>query len=249
MSDTWTESLFAYRYPFDLRRFEDAEQYRGWFNFTSRTGDRTSTMEFEDRFRSYAAQELEPWLEVVYWKLFSQPPTRGEKTTSQVASHLQRENISPQALWHSCTRYVKNPTRQNFEAFRKLLGFRSPVIAVAFTFPAFMSPDQYPMIDTRIAKWVGHSMISQNSADPAGPQLVRPPYLDTNRTVLTMSDFEFAEKWIQWCRHAAKKLSSYTSLEWRARDVEMAVFHAWGGPHDRHPKIRLPPLKSAGKRG
>ena len=246
MPGTWTQSLFAYRYPFDLRRFEDATKYPGWFTSTSRTGDRTGTIEFETRFRKYAGEAIEPWLEVVYWKTYSQPPTRGEKYTRRVASYLQAENISPQTLWRSCTRYVMNPTRQNFEGFRRHLGFTSRAIAVAHTFPAFMSPEQVPMVDTRIAKWVGHSMDLHNAADPSGPQLGRPRYLDTTQTVLTLSDFEFVETWIQWCRRTAHKLSTRTSLEWRARDVEMAVFHAWGGRHDQHPQIDLPPLKQVG---
>ncbi|GAJ05736.1 unnamed protein product, partial [marine sediment metagenome] len=43
-----------------------------------------------------------------------------------------------------------------------------------------------------------------------------------------MVDFDFYLHWVYWARHTAKKLSQQTEMKWRARDVEMAVFTAWG---------------------
>ena len=244
MPNTWTDSLRAYRYPVDLREFEDAKEYPGWFNFNSPVGDRERTMEFEAHFRKHANEAIEPWLEVVYWKMYSQPATRGNTAARRMAAHFRENVVTPQALWNACIRYIEHPTRLHFESIRTLLGLASGSIAVAATFPAFIRPDLYPMVDTRVAKWVGHCMAIHNAADASGPQLIRPHFVDSKRKVLAMDDFPFVEKWVIWCRHTARKLSARTSIEWRARDVEMAVFNAWGGRHDRHPKFDLKPLRA-----
>jgi hypothetical protein len=117
---------------------------------------------------------------------------------------------------------------------RKRLGIGSRAIAVAATFPAFKHPDKHPMVDTRIANWVGACMGEHNAADPAGPQLTRFPFLDNQSTVLTMSDFDSMQDWRKWCVHTANKLTGPTQMQWRARDVEMAVFQAWGGRNGPH---------------
>ncbi len=206
-------------------------------------GDRANTVEFQAHFRKHASEAIEPWLEVVFWKLFSQPGRRN-RITQRVASHFKANGTSPKELLHACSRYVENPSRDNFESFRKLFGFKTPVIAVAATFPAFLEPDSFPMVDTRIAKWVGSCLSLHNAKDSTGPQLIRPPFLDSTRTVLTMDDFEFVESWIRWCKYTAQKLTKCTSFVWRARDVEMAVFTAWGGRKDPHPKFHLNPLQN-----
>jgi hypothetical protein len=96
------------------------------------------------------------------------------------------------------------------------------------------------MVDTRIAKWVSVEMDKHNQTDPLGPQLIRPKL--RKKGVLKMNDFEFMTSWIQWCRRTAEKLASTDDgLHWRARDVEMAVFRAWGDKKS-HPAINLPPL-------
>lgn len=242
MPHTWTETLLTYRYPVDLREFDDAKKYPGWFTFNSPVGDHQSTMEFEAHFREHAAEAIEPWLEVVYWKMYSQPATRGNKLVRRIAIHFEDNAITPQSLWAACRRYVADPTRQHFNSIRRLLGLKSGAIAVAATFPAFLKPDLFPMVDTRVAKWVGHCMLLHNAEDPSGPRLIRPPFVDSRRTVLTMTDFPFVGHWILWCRHTARKLTVYTSSEWRPRDIEMTIFTAWGGRHDQHPKFDLTPL-------
>jgi hypothetical protein len=66
----------------------------------------------------------------------------------------------------------------------------------------------------------------QNAADIVGPQLVARKSDDYG---LLMADFIFMQRWIDWCRHTAMKLNAFTKeQEWRARDVEMAVFQAKG---------------------
>ncbi len=108
------------------------------------------------------------------------------------------------------------------------LGFSSRAIATALTFPAFIAPNKFPMVDTRVAKWVGENLNVQHMADPSAPILVRPSYLDSSATVLTLSDYCFVESWTAWCCYKADRLSEVTGYPWRPRDVEMAVFTAYG---------------------
>jgi len=240
MPSSWTQSLETYRYPVDLRRYEDACSYPDWFKFDLSTGDRDNTAEFEKHFKVHASDKIEPWLEVVYWKLYSQPARR-DKVTQRIGGHLRENGITPQSLLETCNGYIKEPTRQRFHAILECLGL-GPVIAVAATFPAFVQPTLFPMVDTRVAKWVSHCLQEHNAADPCGPQLTRPRYPANGKQVLTMSDFPFVQSWTRWCRYVAQKLTARTPFEWRARDVEMAVFNAWGDKRDNHPKLRLTPL-------
>jgi hypothetical protein len=244
MPNSWKEALFGYRYPFDLSKYVDSGNYPGWFTFSSDSGERAGTMEFEAHFRSHAPEFIEPWLEVVFWKIYSQPTGRGDKLTRRAAKFLAHNSISATSLWEACNCYIEKPTKINFNEFRRLLGLSSQAIAVAATFASFARPDLFPMIDTRIAKWVGKCFHLHNAADPFGPQLIRPLFDPDKQSVITMEDFPFLASWICWCRYTAKKLSDRTSLVWRARDVEMAVFHAWGGRHDPHPRLTLKPIVS-----
>lgn len=242
MPGSWTAALCAYRYPVNLSEYRHAQNHPGWFWENLAIGDRTETIAFEDRFRARASDHVEAWLEVVYWKLYSQPHRR-DVVTRNVHQHWTKEHVTAIDLLDAVNNYVEHPTREHFEAFRGLFGFRSSSIAIAATFPAFVSPLTYPMVDTRVAKWVGASIAAHNAVDHVGPQLIRPPYLNGTATVLTMNDFGAMQRWREWCVHTASKLSNLTATSWRARDVEMAAFFAWGGRHThRHPEHRLNPL-------
>ena len=248
MPNSWKEALFGYRYPFDLSEFVDSRNHPGWFTFRSDSGDRAGTMEFEAHFRSHAAEFMEPWLEVIFWKIYSQPRGRADRYTRRAAKFLSENSISAKSLWEACNYYIEEPTKTNFNALRQLLGLSSQSIALAATFPSFARPDLFPMIDTRIAKWVGKFMSLHNAVDLFGPQLIRPKYVDSKQTVLGMNDFEFMQAWVRWCRHQAQKLTAHTPPVWRARDVEMAVFHTWGG-RGTHPRSTLNPLGSLPSNG
>ncbi len=238
MPNEWKRSLDGYRYCVTMQNYENADQYPGFFEFPIPTGDRSNTVSFETHFRELAATNIEVWIEVIFWKMYSQANRRNNKT-NQVAEHFQKQNVSPHALLEACNYYIEKDTKTNLDSIRQLLGFSSRAIAIAATFPAFLRPDLFPMVDTRIAKWVGHNMQAHNNANSKAPQLVRPRYLDTTATVLTLTDFQFVYSWNRWCRHKANQLNECTSIDWRPRDVEMAVFNAWGDRGEQHPIIQL----------
>jgi hypothetical protein len=238
MPNAWIRALEEYRYSVSLEHYANANQYPKYFHFSIPINDRDSTILFEKHFRDRSAVCIEAWLEVVFWKMYSQAKWRNN-LTNQVANHLQESETNPSSLLDACEAYIQNDTRDNLNLIRTALGFESQSVAVAATFPAFLRPDLYPMVDTRIAKWIGENMDLHNVSNPNAPQLVRPRYLDTQATVLTLRDFDFVHSWTRWCRYKAIQLTELTSFNWRPRDVEMAVFRAWGNRNEQHPFIQL----------
>ena len=70
MPQTWQKARDSYKYPVRLADFdfEGHRTDRHWFEYDTGNGDRSRTMEFEDRFRKLAPHYLEAWYEVVYWE-------------------------------------------------------------------------------------------------------------------------------------------------------------------------------------
>ena len=98
MPSTWEKALSAYRYPVILGIYENAHYHPGWFTYDLSNGDHAETTGFESHFRKNAAQAIEPWLEVVFWKLFSQPARRNS-ATKRIEEHLQRSRFDGMSLW------------------------------------------------------------------------------------------------------------------------------------------------------
>ena len=59
--------------------------------------------------------------------------------------------ITAERLRERCLRYIDEPGLESFQAFRDTL-FKTDVIATAMTFPAFLRPDIFPMVDIQIAR-------------------------------------------------------------------------------------------------
>ena len=211
MPQSWKDALDKYRYSVDLSKFAATPHRPGWFELNLDPGDRCQTMDFETRFRKRAPSDLEAWAEVVYWKLYFRRGIARKRVTELLCS-----GVSPRALWSSCNDYIQKRDRKTFSVFRKQL-FRTPVVATAATFPAFICPDAFPMVDTQIAAW-----LREHGCDHAYPGDVQ-GVPDGN---IEERHWSFVESWVRWCRSIAYKLSQRTEFAWRARDVEMAVFSA-----------------------
>ena len=239
MPHKWKEALDAYRYPVNLTKFADAAEYPGWFDQNIHPGDRRQTMDFEDRFRKYGRDNLEAWGEVAFWKNYAMPPARNRITRKVLAGGVSRAHAAD--LWRECNAYIDKSDlesfrefRKSFREFRKLL-FPASNVATAATFPAFVRPDKFPMVDKQITRWA-----LEHGAEhryPGGPALECVPDLSGGE-VLGESHWPFVESWIRWCRFTACKLEKLTGETWRARDVEMAVFTA-----QRDGRLKLNPLR------
>lgn len=229
-SSAWERALNAYRYEADLTRFSGADEHPGWFKLNISPGDPLQTMGFETRFRGQARCHLEAWAEVVFWKLYAMPPAR-----NQAAQRVFERSVSSAELWGSCMDYVMTPNIESFRAFQSKL-FDSGV-ATAATFPAFICPERFPMVDTQIARWALENGCRHCYSGVGGPDLECVPDLGRGDT-LQENHWRFVETWLAWCRFTAWRLSQRTHRWWRARDAEMAVFTAQrsGG------QLTLPPL-------
>jgi hypothetical protein len=221
--------------------FSDARKYPGYFQ-NEIIGDRDSTITFEQYFRD-KANTIEVWYEVVYWKLFSQKRELNRITNGVIQNLNTAPMITSSKLLEALNRFMQTESVQDFNTYRKLFRFRTDVIAIVATFPAFLNPDRFPMVDTRVAKWVNMNYAKFNDAYPDGPHLIPSAFENTSpNTTLTMRDFPFYTQWIRWTRYMSQKLTKVTGVNWRARDVEMAVFTAWGNKGCIHPMIRLEPF-------
>ena len=229
----WHEALDSYSYPVNLRKFSARGRFQGWFDSNLEQGDRSETIQFETRFRECAASHLEPWYEVVFWKMYSQGMARNSKTAEAIG-RIGGKQTSASELWERCNEYVQSETKSSFTQFKDLL-VKGDSIAVAFTFVAFSCPSRFPMIDKRIARYVASEAPALGF--PIDKALKR--YLASGDGVLKLSDWDFVEAWVCWCRDRAARLSAHKRQDWRARDVEMAVFHAWG-EHKGRPRFKGP---------
>ena len=237
MPHTWEEALSKYRYPdrrdrrLDLARFKDAKMYPGWFDWSTDEGNLTNTKAFEARFREHGPHSLKAWAEVTFWKLYTFGLSR-DKTTRQVLA----SDVTPGDLWQRCANYIEKRSPQSFRDFRATL-FQEPVVATAATFPAFICPDEFPMVDKHVTEWARTEGKNHSYSAIGGPSFSWVPEL--GKGVLLESHWPFVESWIEWCQFTASRLYELTGSYWRARDVEMAVFTAQGSQRYRNPWDRL----------
>lgn len=152
---------------------------------------------------------------------------------------LNVTNPSAEKMWLACANFVARGDRESFERLQAELFILANGISVAATFPAFMCPDRFPMIDRWIAKWVvRYREAYLAEAEVNGLAVPSESFLARWKTTLTVSgDWDFYQRWIKWCRAAADILNDETGFGWRARDVEMAAFQ-----NERSDSPLLPPV-------
>jgi len=216
--ESWIKALNGYFYPVNLSCYENSNRFPNYFEMEI-TGDRDSTIAFEDYFRKNARRSIEVYFEVVFWKLYSQKQFR-QKGTTRIINHLNKR-IHPESLYDAITHFVETPNKQNLKNIRELLGMKSKVLAIALTFPAFFNSEKYPMVDNNVARWVTTNFIKHNR----NKQTKLTPFA-FGGTSLQDNDFQNYLNWVAWCNEMAEILTDKTSIEWRPRDVEMAIFTA-----------------------
>jgi hypothetical protein len=217
--NSWINALNAYSYPVNLGDYERAPQFPGFFN-QNILGDRNSTIAFENYYQTNACHHIEVFFEVVYWKLYSQPHIRN-RITSKIVNFVQTHGITSNQLWSSIQQFIISPNITNLEEIRNKLGLRTPVLAVPLTLVALANPQKFPMIDNQVARWVNSNASNHNDKRRNKLSLFNMKY-----TSLRYDDFPNYLNWVNWCQEVAQVLTELTSEQWRARDVEMAVFTA-----------------------
>ena len=219
MPDSWTRALDAYSYPVNLRDYERAHEFPGFLDMII-VGDRNSTITFENHYQETAPTNIAAFFEVVFWKLYSQK-SRCQKGTTRIVDFVQEHRITPKQLWEVVHQFVESQTRENLKRIRKLLGIKTDVLAIPLTLPALASPKTIPMIDNQVARWVNHNTAGHNIN-----RINKLTPFKMSYTSLRDNDFSSYLNWVAWCQEVAHVLIKLTGGEWRARDVEMAMFTA-----------------------
>ncbi len=232
MPGSWSRALNHYSYPVDLRTYNRGHEFPGFFNRCI-AGDRNSTIAFENFYQAHARSNIAAYFEVVYWKLYALPHVR-QRATDRIVDSVQQCRIKPSQLWDAIRQFVSMQTPDNLRKIRKLLGIKNNVIGVPLTLVALAEPSIFPMIDNQTAKWVNANMNKHNIN-----RLHPLTQFNLNYNVLKDNDFDNYRNWIDWCREVAQVLTARTEIEWRARDVEMAVFTA---QRNKTTLNALPPL-------
>jgi hypothetical protein len=220
----WLDVLNDYEYKVDFAKFRCGFRSEcGFSEYLLQTsldpGNREQTTNFETLFRNKAQSSLEAWYAIIFWKMYSQRGRANIRTCAAI-QRINRQNHNATQLWTACSRFVNTGTVEIFQVLQRMVisGKNLPMVA---TFPAFMAPERFPMVDSRIAVWV-NNYLNRYTQDAGiyGSRLLR----ICNPKSITIYNWKFYDSWIRWCREAAKVLTRRTVQNWRARDVEMAAF-------------------------
>ena len=219
MPRSWVGALSRYNYPVSLLDYRRSGEFPGYFTRVI-AGHRASTMGFEDYFQEHSKSVVEPYFEVVFWKLYRMKHAR-DQGTQRIVDYVTKYGVSAADLGWAVKRFVDQPTVPRLSVIRAVLGIKTEVLAVALTFAAFADPVHFPMVDRRTAKWVTLNLGAHNEG--RGNALTA---FSTADRGLRYDDFDSYLNWVGWCNETAHLLTHRTDINWRARDVEMAVFTA-----------------------
>ena len=229
---SWVEALNDYSYPVKLSSYEQPNRFT---NYVTKDidGGRNSTIQFENHFRENAHHSIEVYFEVIFWKLYSQLNIRQTRTTEMI-DNILRLGTTPQELYDSIKAFAISPNKSNLQTLRLFLSIKTDVLAVPLTFVAFFSPAKYPMVDRVVAGWINENLSEHNKSR----QAKLTPFISFNKGYTSLRDVDFLNyiNWVNWCNETAHILNEGTAIEWRPRDVEMAVFAA---ERDKRKSIRL----------
>jgi len=216
MFNSWNEARKKFSWRVDLRHFKGAADYPGFFN---RVIEPPDVKAFEDRFR-VAIDGNHSFViagEVCFWKNYGNAQSR-DRATQKLLTHL-RKSVN----WNEFVRVVKqvqnNPSYENFIALRDACsqprGFATPI-----TFLAFYNPTEYPMVDKHIANWWVLNKVKHGYGASAIFSQREDGWIQTYSDSQIKQNWNAYIGWKKFCNGCAMKLN------WRARDVEMAVWEA-----------------------
>lgn len=218
----WQRARGGYCWTVDLSHFERALDYPGRFN---RVVTPATVVAFEDEFRAAidGTGSFEIAGEVCFWKNHGSPQARN-RITRDLLKHLKDP-----ANWNEFALAVKllsgKPSYGGFEALRRacsqLSGFATPI-----TFLAFYEPTEYPMVDKHIAGWWAANRAMYGYEASPGFSQRDDGWIQATTVARSKQNWEAYLAWRQFCMDYAARIAQYCDLNWRARDVEMAVWEA-----------------------
>jgi hypothetical protein len=222
MCKTWIDAHKKYDWTVDLTKFNGSVEYPGHFNRVVTPAD---VVAFEDKFRAMieGTGSFEVAGEVCFWKNYGSFQSRN-RITQRLLLHLETPRN-----WAIFMRTLKRlsgaPSFNNFIAFRDACnqprGFATPI-----TFLAFYDPVEYSMVDKHIAYWWAKNKTEYGfEASPIFSQR-SDGWIQTYTSSQDRQNWKAYITWTRFCRDYAELTSRKCRLNWRARDVEMAVWEA-----------------------
>ena len=222
MCNSWGNALKMYNWTVNLRHFTGADNYSTYFNRTILPHE---VVQFEDTFRRIIDDNgsFEVAGEVCFWKNYGNIQARSKLTQSLLTHLVIRAN------WDTFIRATReisnNPSFANFLALRNACnqprGFATPI-----TFLAFYNPKKFPMVDKHIANW-WRTLKARYGYDQAPVFSQREDgWIHAVGVQRNIQNWDAYIAWKTFCCDYSKKIQKNCELDWRARDVEIAVWMA-----------------------
>ncbi len=222
MCNSWISALGMYNWVVDLRHFRNAGNYPGYFN---RIIQPPEVIQFEDTFRAIINENgsFEITGEVCFWKNYGSAQAR-DRVTQNLLNH-----VSEQANWNifiQAIREISNdPCFANFISLRNACnqsrGFATPI-----TFLAFYKPTDYPMVDKHIANWWRAHKTEYGYGEAPEFSQRNDGWIQTYTADQNELNWNAYIAWKRFCCDYSERIQRNCGLNWRARDVEIAVWMA-----------------------
>ena len=217
MCKSWITARNEYKWTVDLSHYRWARKFPRYF---SRVITPETTTAFEDRLR-HAIESHGSFLvtgEVCFWKNYGNAQNR-DRLTTRLLKHLHLlENWTE--FIQAVEQLADTPSYNNFKAVQSACaqpsGFATPI-----TFLAFYRPDKYPMADKHIAYWWRTNKERFGYGNSPGFSQRYDGWIQP-----VERSWKAYVSWAVFCRDYAKRVMKNCKLNWRARDIEMAIWEA-----------------------
>lgn len=216
MCNSWIRALGMFDWVVNLKHFRNANNYFGYFN---RIIQPNKVVQFENAFRtsindggSFAVAG-----EVCFWKNYGNAQARDRVTQNLLSYLFEQENWN---LFICVIRETSNnPSFENFvslqNACKQLKGFATPI-----TFLSFYRPSDYPMVDKHIANWWNLNRANYGLGASLGfRQRKIDGWIPPNKY-----NWQAYIAWKGFCCDYSVRIQRNCGLDWRARDVEIAIW-------------------------
>ncbi|MFZ2089418.1 MAG: hypothetical protein WAU47_12665 [Desulfobaccales bacterium] len=222
MCEAWLKAHKKYTWEVDLSRFRGSQNYEGYFNQTIQSPD---VLEFENKFRiALNNNEYVVAGEVCYWKNYGNHQARNRVAISLLTYLKDFENWN--GFIQAIERVSNNPTFENFITLQKACN-QQRGFATLITFIAFYKPSEYPMVDKHIANWWRLNKDRFNYANSQEFSQRNDGWIQPITITQKRQNWNAYLAWKEFCTDYARRLARNCKFDWRARDVEMAVWEAF----------------------
>ena len=220
MCTSWKDAYQTYDWTVDLSEFSNAANYAGYFDRIIGPGD---TIEFESAFRTAVNEDEKSTSfavagEVCFWKNYGSHKSRNRRTQALL------DHLEPEGNWRKFAESIRamanNPSHVAFHTLSNACG-QPYGFATPLTFLAFYDPAKYPMVDQYVGDWWKAHKAEFGFGDSEDFSQRNDGVIQSN-----IQSLEAYFAWTRFCRDYAVRVARNCKMNWRARDVEIAVWQA-----------------------